>query len=135
MNKKTKGCTENKTLLKVYISGPITGVANYKRVFAEETKIAKSKIEKKLYLPGVSVNVLPFNPAAKMGHVDGMPYEDCLELDFKLIDLSDLVYFMPGWEKSKGAVREWHYAKSKLKLCAYSEKPKLQFETGPVIYL
>ena len=84
----------------IFISGPITGVDDYKQKFAE--------VEDKLTKQGhIVLNPTSINP--------NLPYEDLMQLCFKMIDIADTVYFISGWASSKGAMREYHYAAAKQK--------------------
>lgn len=79
----------------VFISGPISGVDDYKQKFAEvEDKLTK--------LGNIVLNPTSINP--------NLPYEDLMRICFKMIDIADVVYFMTGWASSKGAMREYYYA-------------------------
>ena len=39
-----------------------------------------------------------------------LEYEEYMKLDIALLDLSDAIYMLNGWEKSCGANREYGYA-------------------------
>ena len=85
--------------MRVYISGPITGVEDYMVKFADA--------EKKLTGSGYTV----VNPAKiNCGMPDDMTYEEYMEIDLKLITMCDALYMLDGWEKSCGANREYGYA-------------------------
>lgn len=87
--------------MRIYISGPITGIDNYKEIFREaEERISSS---------GHDV----INPAELNEVLPDLEYEEFMKLDFTLLDLCDAILMLEGWEKSKGAVREYHYAMAK----------------------
>jgi hypothetical protein len=88
----------------VYIAGPITGAQNYKDRF--------SKAEQRLRAKGHIV----LNPAALP---IGMPYESYFPICFAMIDAAEKMYFLRGWEKSRGAREEFAYAASKRKMMMF----------------
>lgn len=78
----------------VYLSGPITGVPNYWKAFekAEEN------------LRNLGYNVL--SPAKLPQGMDNSQY---MQIDMAMINAADAVYFLPGWENSRGATLERAY--------------------------
>ena len=82
--------------MRVYISGGITGVEDYKKKFADA--------EQALYLEGHQ----PFNPTKLDFH--NLDYEEYMKLDFCLLDMCDAIYMLKGWENSRRANREYGYA-------------------------
>lgn len=85
----------------VYLSGPITGVPNYWEAF--------EKVEDQL----TSLGWVVLSPAK---HPQGLTNEQYMRIDFAMIDVADVVLFLPGSDESKGAVLEHHY-------CDYTGKP------------
>ena len=81
---------------KIYISGKITGLSNYKEIF-KQAEVA-------LTAEGHSV----INPAEVMP--DGFDYEDYMSVDFALIRVCDSLYVLNNWRDSPGAIREVEYA-------------------------
>ena len=90
--------------MKFYISGPITGAEGY------ETKFEAA--EEKLTAEGHTV----LNPA-KLNKI--MPrdteHNEYMIMSFAMIDICDAVYFMPGWQQSRGSNQEYGYAVAKNK--------------------
>ena len=84
---------------RLYISGPITGVRNYKDIFR------RAKI--RLVSEGYEV----VNPAEMTEVVgEGFTYDEIMQIDLSLLQLCDAVVQLPGWERSRGANIEYDYA-------------------------
>lgn len=97
--------------MRVYISGPITGVSDYMEKFEAAEKELKEK--------GYTV----VNPAKiNYGMPEDVTYEEYMEIDIRLIDLCDAIYMIRGWEMSRGANREYGYALGKGKTITYQQE-------------
>lgn len=85
---------------KVYISGGITGVDNYKEIF--------DKKQKELEKYGFSV----INPA-KLDLI--MPkestWQEYMDICIPLLKMCDCIHMLPNYDKSKGAMEELIFAK------------------------
>ena len=87
---------------KIYISGAITGTTDY----MERFKAA----EEKLWQQGYEV----VNPAAVNSMLpESTDYEEYMQMSFLMMDMCTHIYMMPGWQKSRGANREYGYALGK----------------------
>jgi len=92
--------------LKVYIAGPITGTDDYKERFAEAEKYLRS------------LGAIPMHSA---NLPQGYSHAEYLYICFAMIDVCDAVYFLDGYSKSVGAMKELHYALTKRKQLLYED--------------
>ena len=83
-------------MLKIFISGKITGDRNYKEKFDN----AKRALQGDGYIV-LSPADLPL----------GMSREDYTRICFAMIDVCDQVIFLPDWKDSEGAMLEYNYCK------------------------
>lgn len=79
--------------MKIYISGPITGVENYVEAFEQA--------EQKLIAEGHEV----VNPC-KLPHNHDKSWESYMKEDIKAMLDCDAILLLPRWHKSKGAAIE-----------------------------
>ena len=85
--------------MKIYLSGKITGTADYMERFAAKQKDLESK--------GCEV----INPALINSFLPkSTTWEEYMSLCYPMINMCDAIYFMDGWEDSKGAKIEYEYA-------------------------
>jgi hypothetical protein len=92
--------------IKVYICGPITGVADYKRRFARADRFLRSRGAITL-----KPSVLPL----------GFTHAEYLYICFAMIDVCDVLVLLDGWTASEGCLRELEYAKKRGKRFLYYE--------------
>lgn len=78
--------------MKVFISGPMTGIEKYNR---PSFNAAARKLKK--------AGHIVLNPAMLP---DGMQHHEYMKVCFAMVDIADAIYQLPGWEKSKGARME-----------------------------
>ena len=84
---------------KLYISGPITNHPNY----LTEFKAVEDRLR--------SMGFQPINPAKFISLLPiDMEYERTMHICYALIDVSDGIFMMQGWMKSRGAKLELEYA-------------------------
>ena len=89
----------------VFISGPITGVPRYYEAFEK----AEDDLTALGYIP-LSPSRLP----------QEMTNEQYARICLAMIDSADAVLSLPGWDESKGASVEAHYAH-------YTGKPRVEY--------
>ena len=82
--------------MKIYIAGPMTGLPDCNRP-------AFFKAEKILKKSGHTV----LNPA---NNPEGLTHDEYMHICRAMIDVSEMVVFLPGWEESKGARIEYSWA-------------------------
>lgn len=89
--------------MRVYISGPITGVKDYKRKFQE--------VKEKLIKKGYEV----INPAELDCVMIGknFSYDEIMQICLELLSRCQAMAFLPGWEHSRGSNIEYGYALAK----------------------
>lgn len=87
---------------KIYISGAITGVKNYKDIFNKK----KKELEKEY--PGADI----INPA-EIALPDICTWDDYMMICMHLLKSVDEIYMLPGWKASCGASAEHLYAVAK----------------------
>lgn len=98
----------------VYIAGPMTGypMSNYPAFNAME-KYLTSLYDCKI-----------INPAANFGGDPNLPRENYMQVDLSnLTTYATAVVFLPNWEKSQGAIKEYLTA-SELKLKMFDHQVK-----------
>lgn len=96
--------------MRIYISGAITNIANFKTNFDEaERKLKKEHPNAEVINP--TMIVLP----------ETCTHEDYMRLDFMLLDLADSIYMLKGWDKSKGSCMEYGYAMAKDKIILFEK--------------
>jgi hypothetical protein len=93
----------------VYLSGKITGNENYKKDF----------VCAELFL--LQMGYIVINPARLDEVANKLTYEQYMQICYRLVDISDIIFMVSGWQKSKGANAELSYAKSLGKKVMYQD--------------
>lgn len=96
----------------VYIAGGITGVENYKERFAAAKRMLLREgddrpISMEHYYGTPRANKV-LNPAELP---EGWPKGLYMDVCLAMIRAADLVVFLPGWERSRGASLEMQYSR------------------------
>ena len=90
--------------MKIYISGAITSNPNYK----EDFERAEDYLQREY--PSAEI----INPALVNSNLPkSTTHEEYMRMSFVMLDMCDSVYFINGWEESKGANQEYGYASAK----------------------
>ena len=87
--------------IKVYISGPIAGIPDYLDRFASA--------EEELTEAGFVV----MNPAKIQYEMPSDTTQtEYMSISMRLLEMCDAIFMLSGWEYSRGAMAEYHYAHS-----------------------
>ena len=88
---------------KVYLSGPITGVVDYKKHFKDA--------QRELWNQGLG---FVMNPAEVISHTpfSQMRREEIMTVCYALMASCDTIYLLDGWRTSQGCREELAYAKA-----------------------
>ena len=85
-------------IMRIYISGGITGVENYREAF--------SRAHEELTKGGHDV----ISPSFYTDALPKLSYEEYMKLGLHFLNMCDAIYMLKGWQKSCGANREYGYA-------------------------
>lgn len=99
--------------MRIYISGPVTGVPDYRDNFES----AEQRIHK-----DIDENALVINPVRELGELPELKYEEYMKISLHLLSLCDAIYMLDGWQQSPGANRELDYALANEMLIIKAEK-------------
>lgn len=94
--------------MRIYISGPITGHEKTARWnFADAVKTVFNAY-------GTDTEIInPFEIGKEAGFMANLTHTEYMEMSFLLMTFCDAIYFMPGWENSKGCKMERIYAENR----------------------
>ena len=97
----------------IYISGAITNNPNYKEDFERAED----------YLQREYPNAEIINPALVNSHLPkSTTHEEYMRMSFCMLDMADSVYFISGYENSKGSCMEYGYALAKDKVILFEKE-------------
>lgn len=96
--------------MKIYIAGPITGIKNYQTAFQKAEASIRSKGQE------------PINPCRldAIFSPETTSWEEYLLASLGLLRACSAILLLPGWERSRGARREYREA-LKLRLAVYKD--------------
>lgn len=92
--------------MKLYLSGPITGIADWKRKFDE----AHSYFADSGYEVISPVDLSSFTEHSMKNDGSECTWEDYLRTDISFLLTCDIIALLPGWENSRGSRLEKHIA-------------------------
>lgn len=93
-----------------YVAGPLnSGALN--EVERQANILNSERVQRAILLAGAAaINVLSSN---RYMEDLGFSFEQWLEMDEEILSRCDAVVFVEGWQNSKGARREYHFATAK----------------------
>lgn len=96
--------------MRIYISGPMAG--RDREEYIKEFHAVEEKIKARGH------------EAVNPCELENLPLErsEYLQIDMFLVELSDAIWMLPGWEKSQGACMERGYAVKLRKIIIYEGK-------------
>ena len=97
--------------MKIFISGPMTNDPSYKKKFFNTVNYLKKKFPKAIVL----------NPAV---FPEGLTDAEYMSIDLTMLKCCDIIYMLEGYENSKGASLEYHYAQYLNKKIIYQKDEK-----------
>ena len=103
--------------IRIYLSGPITGVPDFKEKF----EAAKADIEDKAWGWGYDLKIV--NPAA-IELPAGASHEDYMQVCMRELAKCNSIYMLNGWQNSRGACREYGYALGARMMILHQPKPE-----------
>lgn len=89
--------------MRIYLSGPITGVGNYREQFQAAAEKLREEGFSDIVNPAELCEVLPATAS----------WDDYMRIDLELLEMCEVIVLLPGWQASLGSQREYGYAMAK----------------------
>lgn len=105
---------------RVYLSGPMSGYENFNFPAFEEAAYILRELGHDVFSPHEQGWG---NGDPDTGTVSEEEYQEFLREDFKQVSQADVVYVLPGWEGSRGAMRE-------IQVARWCSIPVIDFTSG-----
>ena len=93
--------------MRLYLSGPISGVKNFRENF--------KKAEQALRADGITDIINPAELSSVLSPID-TSWEEYMRIDLELLQMSDVLILLPGWQQSLGCQREYGFAQASDKI-------------------
>lgn len=107
---------------RIYISGPITGTTDYMERFEEVEKLL------------VSMDYDVINPAKVNASLPtSCSWQEYMALCYSMMHISDAIFLLENWTKSKGAVVEHNYMAKKNAPMVFQDKSKSEEEIKAIV--
>lgn len=107
--------------MKVYISGPMSGIKNENRLAFNATEsFLKSHLK----------DVVVLNPAILPA---GLTQGEYMDICMSMVRACDLIFMIDGWEASKGAVSELAYAEKLEKRVLLQDREEMKRPSGIIL--
>ena len=107
--------------MKIYVSGAVTGVKDYRYIFIDKTfHLNEKNNQYGLYF----INPVEMNSQFDKVDINNnqlLDYDDFMKLCYTELEVCDGIYLMKGWRNSMGANRELGFAKGQNKMIFLEE--------------
>lgn len=90
--------------MRIYISGPITGIDGYMENFDEAERYLMDAFPEAQIMNPAKINI--FMPG-------DFTHDEYLEMSLKELSMCDAIFMLSGWRQSAGACMEFGYAYAK----------------------
>jgi hypothetical protein len=95
--------------MKIYLAGPMTGLPEFNFPAFDEAAKRFEELGHTVFNPAQMDRDVGFDPSS--AEVSNEFLRDALRRDLSAICDADAIAMLPGWERSGGAMVEWHLAR------------------------